>query len=140
MIVLDTNIVSEAMRPRPNPSVITWLNRQAADTLYLSSVSLAELLFGIGALPEGKRRDRLNTALDQLLVLFSGRIIPFDADAARHYAQMAVAARNVGRPLAMADGYIAATAAARGFTVATRNTVDFETTGVSLINPGTDQQ
>lgn len=73
-------------------------------------------------------------------MLFSGRIIPFDADAARHCAQMGVAARNVGLAAGHGDGYIAATAAARGFTVATRNTVDFETTGVSLINPGTDQQ
>lgn len=139
MIVLDTNVVSEAMRPRPGPAVITWLNDQAADTLFLSSVSLAELLFGIGALPEGKRRERLSTALNQLMTLFSGRVLPFDTDSARHYAQMAVASQRLGRPLAVADGYIAATASAHGYSVATRNVSDFESTGVNLIDPWAEQ-
>ena len=135
MIVLDTNVVSEAMRPEPNPGVLTWLNAQAADTLYLSSVTLAELLFGIGALPAGAKKNRLAQALDRLLALFPGRVLPFDQDAARRYADMAVTARAADRPLSTADGYLAATAAARGFAVATRNVKDFGDTGVGLIDP-----
>ncbi|WP_150461140.1 type II toxin-antitoxin system VapC family toxin [Nesterenkonia ebinurensis] len=135
MIVLDTNVVSEAMRPEPDPSVLRWLNTQAADTLYLSSVTLAELLFGITALPDGARKHRLAQALDRLLALFPNRVLPFDQEAARRYADMVVAAREAGRPLPTADGYLAATAAAHGFVVATRNIQHFEDTGVELINP-----
>ena len=135
MIVLDTNVVSEAMRPEPHAGVLAWLNRQTAETLYLSSVSLAELLFGIGALPAGARNDRLAQVLDRLLDLFAGRVLPFDQDAAHRYAEMAVRARTTGRPLPVSDGYIAATAAARGFSVATRNTQDFQGTGVDVIDP-----
>lgn len=135
MIVLDTNVASEAMRPRPDPGVMSWLNGQDAPTLHLASVTLAELLFGIGVLPDGARKDRLALSLDGLLALFPGRVLPFDADAARRYAHMAVVARSTGRPLPMADGYVAATAAAHGFAVATRNVRDFEGTGVELIDP-----
>ncbi|MGC5615070.1 type II toxin-antitoxin system VapC family toxin [Georgenia sp. Z1491] len=135
MIVLDTNVVSEAMRPEPNPVVVGWLNAQTAESLYLSSVTLAELLFGIGALPAGVRKDRLAQALDRLLALFPGRVLPFDQDAARRYAEMAVAARATGRPLPTADGYIAATAAAHGFAVATRDIQDFDGADVELIDP-----
>ncbi len=135
MIVLDTNVVSEAMRPKPDPAVIAWLNGQVAETLYLSSVSLAELLFGIGALPAGARKDRLNHTLDGILGLFADRVLPFDQAAARRYAEIAVSARVAGRPLPTSDGYIAATAAAAGFAVATRNTSDFQHTGVNLIDP-----
>lgn len=139
MIVLDTNVVSEAMRPEPDPGVLDWLNAQAADTLYLSSVTLAELLFGIGVLPAGARKERLAQALDRLLALFSGRVLPFDQEAARRYADMAAAARTAGRPLPTADGYLAATAAARGFAVATRNIQHFGDTGVGLIDPWHDR-
>lgn len=138
MIVLDTNVVSEAMRPQPSPVVVAWLNAQAAETLYLSSVTLAELLFGIGALPAGVKKDRLAQALDRLPALFPGRVLPFDQDAARRYADMAVIARALGRPLPVADGYLAATAAARGFAVATRNIQHFGDTGVELIDPWQD--
>jgi predicted nucleic acid-binding protein len=96
MIVLDTNVVSEAMKPEPAPAVRDWLDEQAAETLYLSSITLAELLFGIGALPDGRRKQKLAATLDALLGLFGGRILPFDSDAARHYAALAVAARNAG--------------------------------------------
>ena len=138
MIVLDTNVVSEAMRPQPSPVAVAWLNAQAAETLYLSSVTLAGSLFGIGALPAGVKKDRLAQALDRLLALFPGRVLPFDQDAARRYADMAVVARALGRPLPVADGYIAATAASRGFAVATRNIQHFGDTGVELIDPWQD--
>ncbi|MFT3887068.1 MAG: PIN domain-containing protein [Arachnia sp.] len=135
MIVLDTNVLSEAMRPAPDPVVQGWLNDQVLESLYLSSVTLAELLFGVGTLPAGARKERLMQALDGLLALFPGRVLPFDQDAARRYAEMAAAARAAGRPLAMANGYVAATAAAHGFAVATRNPRDFVETRVQLIDP-----
>jgi predicted nucleic acid-binding protein len=135
MIVLDTNVISEAMKPEPHPAVRAWLNAQAAQTLYLSSVTLAELLFGIAALPTGKRKDMLAKALDGLLELFRGRVLPFDADAARHYAALAVMARTGGRGFPTPDGYIAAIAASRGFIVASRDTAPYEAARVTVINP-----
>ena len=135
MIVLDTNVVSEAMKPEPHPAVRAWLNAQAAQTLYLSSVTLAELLFGIAALPNGKRKDMLAKALDGLLELFRGRVLPFDTDAARHYAELAVMARTGGRGFPTPDGYIAAIAASRGFIVASRDTAPYEAAHVTVINP-----
>jgi len=135
MIVLDTNIVSEAMKPEPHRAVRAWLNDQAAETLYLSSVTLAELLFGIGALPASKRKDMLAQALDGLMGLFRDRVLPFDVDAARRYAELAVTAKTSGRGFPTPDGYIAAIAASRGFIVASRDTAPYEAVGVSVINP-----
>ena len=135
MIVLDTNVVSEAMRPEPHPDVRAWLNDQAAETLYLSSVTLAELLFGIASLPAGKRKDMLAQTLDGLMGLFRDRVLPFDTDAARRYAELAVAAKTGGRGFPTPDGYIAAIAASRGFIVASRDMAPYEAAGVSVINP-----
>jgi predicted nucleic acid-binding protein len=135
MIVLDTNVISEAMKPEPHPAVRAWLNAQAAQTLYLSSVTLAELLFGIAALPAGRRKDMLAKVLDGLLELFRGRVLPFDTDAARHYAELAVLARTGGRGFPTPDGYIAAIAASRGFIVASRDTAPYEAARVTVINP-----
>jgi predicted nucleic acid-binding protein len=135
MIVLDTNVVSEAMKPEPHPAVRAWLNDQAAETLYLSSVTLAELLFGIGALPAGKRKNMLARALDGLLGLFRDRVLSFDIDAARCYADLAVKAKSGGRGFPTPDGYIAAIAASRDFIVASRDTAPYEAAGISVINP-----
>ncbi len=135
MIVLDTNVVSEAMKPEPNLAVRAWLNDQAAETLYLSTVTLAELLFGILALPVGKRKDMLGQALDGLMGLFRDRMLSFDVDAARYYAGLAVAARATGRGFSTPDGYIAAIAASRGFIVASRDTAPYEAASVTVINP-----
>ena len=135
MIVLDTNVVSEAMKPEPHPRVRALLNDQAAETLYLSSVTLAELLFGIAALPVGKRKDMLAQALDGLMGLFRDRVLPFDIDAARCYAKLAVTAKTGGRGFPTPDGYIAAMAASRGFIVASRDTAPYEAAGVFVINP-----
>jgi hypothetical protein len=135
MIVLDTNVVSEAMKPEPHPAVRAWLNDQAAETLYLSSVTLAELLFGIAALPAGRRKDMLAQTLDGLLGLFGGRVLSFDIDAARHYAELAVKAKVAGRGFPTPDGYIAAIAASRRFVVASRDTASYEAAGVSVLNP-----
>ena len=138
MIILDTNVVSEAMKPKPDPAVRAWLNEQSAETLYLSSVTLAELLFGIAALPNGKRKDLLAEALDCLMHLFRERVLPFDTDAARKYADLAVTARTAGRGFPVPDGYIAAIAAiaaSQGYQVASRDITPFEAANVDVINP-----
>ena len=135
MIVLDTNVVSEAMKAAPNPAVLAWLDEQAAETLYLSSVTLAELLFGIGVLPAGRRKEALTQMLDGLLALFEDRVLAFDTAAARRYADLAVTARAVGKGFPTPDGYIAAIAKARGFTVATRDVAPFKAVGLNVINP-----
>lgn len=135
MFVLDTNVVSEAMKPSANPAVTAWLNRQAAEALYLSAVTLAELLYGIAALPEGRRKAALSETLTVVLDLFGDRVLPFDTVAARAYAQLAAAARSAGRGFPTPDGYIAAIAVARGFTIATRDVGPFEAAGVPIINP-----
>lgn len=135
MIVLDTNVVSEAMKPEPHPSVRAWLNDQVAETLYLSSVTQAELQFGIAALPAGKRRQRLGQALEGLMGLFKDRLLHFDSDAARHYADLAVKARSAGRGFPTPDGYIAAIAVSRGFVVASRDTAPYAAAKVTVIDP-----
>ena len=135
MILLDTNVVSEAMKPVPDDAVRGWLDEQAAETLYLSSVTIAELMFGIGALPKGNRKDKLASALDGVMELFADRVLPFDIDAARHYADLAVKARAAGKGFPTPDGYIAAIAASKGFVVATRDTSAFDAAGVEVIDP-----
>ncbi|MFN7220572.1 MAG: type II toxin-antitoxin system VapC family toxin [Burkholderiales bacterium] len=135
MIILDTNVVSEAMKPEPNVFVKAWLNEQAIETMYLSSITLAELLYGIGALPRGKRKVLLTKALDGLMGLFRDRVLPFDADAARRYAELAVGARAAGQGFPTPDGYIAAIAASRGYDVATRDTAPYSAAGLKVINP-----
>ncbi len=135
MIVLDTNVVSEAMKPAPDLAVRNWLNDQVAETLFLSSVTLAELLFGIAALPEGRRKKALADTLDGLLELFDDRVLSFDTAAARHYADLTATQRAVGKGFQTPDGYIAAIAASKGFTIATRDTSPFEAAGVPVVNP-----
>jgi len=135
MILLDTNVLSEAMKPEPNEAVKVWLDEQAAETLFLSSVTVAELLFGIGALPEGKRKVRLSSALDGVMHLFEGRLLSFDVAAARHYAELAVRARTRGKGFPTPDGYIAAIAASNGLAVATRDVSAFAAANLVVINP-----
>jgi predicted nucleic acid-binding protein len=136
MILLDTNVVSEPLKTTADTNVLAWLDAQAIETLYLSSISLAELRFGIAALPEGKRRESLLSSLEQrVLPLFAGRILPFDASASQAYADLRARARAAGQAIAPADGYIAAIAATHGFAIATRDTSPFEAAGVSVINP-----
>ena len=140
MILLDTNVVSEAMKPAPDDAVRTWLDEQAAETLFLSSVTIAELMFGIGALPDGKRKERLTEALDGVMELFADRVLPFDVDAARRYADIAVKARAAGKGFPTPDGYIAAIAASRGFVVATRDASAFDAAGLEVIDPWKAEQ
>ncbi len=135
MIILDTNIVSEMMKPVPNLAVQTWLNQQVAETLYLSSVTIAELLFGVATLPNGKRKDALSQMVEELLALFKGRVLPFDAAAAYCYADLAATARQQGRGFPTPDGYIAAIAVSRGFLVASRDVAPYQAAGLRVLNP-----
>jgi len=136
MIVLDTNVVSEPMKPNGNPTVKAWLDRQTAETLYLTATSLSELLVGIEILPDGKRKEGLDGALSELMVrLFASRILPFDQMAAMAYAPLVGRARAGGCLISVADGQIAAIATTHGFTVATRDTGPFDASGVPTINP-----
>ena len=135
MIVLDTNVISEMMKQQPNSCVKTWLNEQSADTLYLSTVTFAEILFGIASLPEGKRKKNLALAFEGLRNLFRDRVLNFDIDASRSYAKLASQARNRGKGFPTPDGYIAAIASSRGFIVASRDTAPFEAANVEFINP-----
>jgi len=135
VILLDTNVVSEALKPESHPSVRAWLDAQVAETLFLPSITIAELLFGIGALPDGRRKTMLAARIDGVLDTFDGRILPFDTAAAQHYAGLAVRARGYGRGFPTPDGYIAAIAAAHGFAVASRDTSAFLAVGLPVINP-----
>ena len=134
MIVLDTNVVSEAMKPEPHPSVKTWLNDQVAETLYLSSVTLAEMMYGIGALPEGRRKRGLGMVFDGIVALFGERVLAFDADAAHHYAALAIKARAAGRP-ANGGRLYCRHRRRRGYAVATRDAAPFQAAGIAVINP-----
>jgi predicted nucleic acid-binding protein len=136
MILLDTNVVSEPLKLAGDVDVLNWLDAQIIETLYLSAISLAELRFGIAALPSGKRRETLNSSLEQrILPLFVGRILPFDTAASEAYAVLRAGARAQGRAIAPADGYIAAIAMTHGLIVATRDTAPFEAAGLAVINP-----
>lgn len=136
MIVLDTNVVSEAMKPNGDPAVRAWLDEQAAETLYLTATSLAELLTGVEILPAGKRKAGLTTLLgERLESLFESRILPFDQEAARKYAGLVRRARAAGRAISVADAQIAAIAQLHGFSVTTRDTAPFVAAGIPIINP-----
>lgn len=136
MIILDTNVISEPMKPNNNPAVTAWLDRQLAETLYLTATSFSELLVGIEILPDGKRKQELRTALRELIIkLFGPRILSFDQQAAIAYAPLIGRAKLKGQPISVADGQIAAIACVHGFTVATRDVAPFVAAGVPIINP-----
>jgi predicted nucleic acid-binding protein len=136
MIVLDTNVVSEPWKPKPDPHVVAWIDAQAVETLYLSAVMVAELRFGIATMKAGKRRQVLHERVEgDLLPVFAGRVLPFDLDASRAYAELMSKAKIAGVAISMDDGYIAAIAAARGFHVASRDVAPFHAAGVPFINP-----
>ena len=136
MIILDTNVVSELMRPVPDAGVVDWVAGQAAFNLYLSTVSEAELRYGVEILPTGARRDRLLAEVEGMLREdFAGRVLPFDSAAAQVYALIAAARRAEGRSINHADCQIAAIARSRGASVATRDKDDFEGSGIDVINP-----
>ena len=139
MILVDTNVVSEPLRPRGDPRVPDWLDRQIPRTLYISTISVAEILFGVRSLPAGKRRAALATAIErEVQRLFAGRVVPFDLAAARAYAALMSGARAKGATISILDGQIAAIATANGFDVATRDEAPFRAAGLKTINPWTE--
>lgn len=136
MIVLDTNVVSELMRASPAEDVTNWIADQPAQSLYITSITLAEIVHGIFLLPAGKRRNAIQTAAESMFsVEFGGRILPFEASAARTFAKIAVDRRHAGRPISAFDAQIAAIALTARASLATRNVSDFEGCGLKLINP-----
>lgn len=136
MIILDTNVVSEPLKPNPDAAVLRWLDRQGPATLYLTTISQAELLAGVQALPAGKRRTELQKVLNSaLLSLFSNRILAFGERSAEAYAHVVTAANAAGNPIDFADAAIGAIAIEHNFTLATRNARDFKGTPVKLLNP-----
>lgn len=136
MIVLDTNVISEPFAKTPDQRVAAWFDAQSADTLYLSTVTVGELRYGIAAMPPGRRRDEYAAWLEErTLPAFTGRILAYDLAVTTEYARLRAAARAAGLAIATADGMIAATAAAAGFAVATRDRSPFEAAGVPVINP-----
>ena len=136
MFILDTNVVSELMRPAPDPAIASWVAERATSSLFLTAVTEAELRFGLAVMPPGKRRDGLAAGLKRMLETgFANRILPFDSAAARAYAVIAAKRRFAGRAAAPADCQIAAIARARGMAVATRNIRDFEDMGIAIVDP-----
>ena len=136
MIVLDTNVVSEPLKLAPAPAVLRWLDAQEPQTLYVTSVVWAELMAGVAALPQGKRRTALAKALtEQVLDLFGSRMLPFDTRAADAFAKNHASAQAQGNPIGFADCAIASIASAQGFALATRNTRDFKGVDVVLMDP-----
>lgn len=138
MIILDTNVLSELMRPKPAETVLRWVGSRPAAGLYTTSITQAEILHGLMLLPAGRRRRALEAAaLSMFKEDFGGRILSFDSDAAPHYAHIASERRRAGRPISHFDAQIAAIARSTGSAIATRNVGDFESCRVALVDPWT---
>ena len=139
MIILDTNVLSEVLKPSPAQAVIDWLARPPRSTFFTTSVVEAELRYGVCILDAGERRQQLQAALDAIFLEdFRTRIIPFDRDCAMAFSRIAAHRRRLGRPISQFDAMIAAAASSRGAQLATRNTRDFADCGTELINPWVD--
>jgi toxin FitB len=137
VIILDTNVVSELMSPSASVAVETWASEQhSIEEFFLTTITVAEILYEIELLPTGKRRDRLASAAEAMFSEdFGGRVLTFDEEAARAFSKIAASRRTCGRPIAHFDAQIAGIALTRGATLATRNTGDFESCGIPLVNP-----
>lgn len=136
MILLDTNVVSAVMAPSPPRQVVAWLNDQETVTLYLSTITIAEIGYGLWILPDGKRRKALEDRFERFVNQgFEQRILDFDRSAAHLYGEIMGRRRAMGRPLSVLDGQLASIARAQGLSVATRNVRDFEACGLELIDP-----
>lgn len=136
MIILDTNVISEPMRSHPDKTVMGWLDSQVAESLFVTTTTLAELFAGVEMLPDGKRKSGMGEQLNHLINrLFSNRILPFDHAAALNYARLLNNARKSGYVVSMGDGQIAAIALAHGFSIATRDIKPFMAAGLTVINP-----
>lgn len=136
MILLDTNVISELMRPRPDPGVERWIAAKMATDLYISAITEAELRYGVEILSTGQKRQQLQAALSGMLEEdFAGRILPFDSAAAIAYAAIAADRRRGARPISQMDAQIAAIARSIGAPLATRNVADFDNCGIVILNP-----
>lgn len=136
MTILDTNVLSEALKPAPSDLVLSWLGRQDPSSVFITAITLAELLYGIEILPAGKRRTQLAGVLNDLFTQeFRGRILPFDEQPARVFPKIVASREAAGRPISQFDAMIAATCRARQATLATRNVRDFEHCGITVLNP-----
>lgn len=136
MIVIDTNVLSEAMRLRPEPRVVDWLRRQSRLQSWTTAVTQAEILYGIAIMPAGSKRIALERSAERILNgTFAGRILAFEDEAAAHYAQISSARRTRGKPIKPLDAQIAAIARVHHATLATRNARDFEDCGIHVVNP-----
>ncbi|WP_166984103.1 type II toxin-antitoxin system VapC family toxin [Paramicrobacterium fandaimingii] len=135
MIVVDSNIVSEVMRPWPAPQLVAWIRSHSPEELVTTAVTVAEIRYGIARLPEGLRRTQLTALAEQAQQLFGEFVLPFDTAAARAYPQIVSSRDAEGRPISGFDAQIAAICVSRGFTLATRNVSDFESLGLTIIDP-----
>ena len=135
MIVLDTNVLSETLRPTPSTRVLEWMRSEPASALFTTAITESELLYCIALLPEGRRRQSLESVVDLIFEDLAGRVLPFDSAAAREFADIAASRRRAGRPISEADARIAAIARSRGGALATRNVGDFVGWRLELIDP-----
>ena len=136
MIILDTNVLSELMRPKPSARVAAWVRKQSATELFTTSITEAEILYGIELLTKGKRRDGLLAAAEAMFAEdLGGRIFGFESEAARAFSRIAAYRRALGRPISHADAQIAAIAQVRGAKLATRDVADFEDCGLDIVDP-----
>lgn len=136
MIILDTNVISEAMRSVPNPTVMAWISAHPGRSLFTTVINEAEILFGLATMEDGHRRKQLETAAQQLFTEdLDGRVLPFDQPAAHAYAHLAAERRRMGRPISHADAQIAAIAQVNGAQLATRNVEDFSHLNLDIIDP-----
>jgi len=136
MILLDTNVLSEAMNPRPEPEVLTWIDSQELDQLWTCTIVVAEVFSGLELMPDGRRQRQLRERAEQMFItLFADRIFDLDLAAAKVYGTVLKIRKSMGRPIDEMDALIAAIALAHGATLATRNIPDFEHCGIPLVNP-----
>jgi len=136
MILVDTNVVSEVMKVAPSETVVTWLNSQKSSSLFISTITIGEIEYGLRILPTGKRRMRLKERFERFISLaFAQRILPYDETAARTYGDIMGFRKEIGHPMSIPDGQIAAIAKIDGLTISTRNTSDFEDCGIELVDP-----
>ena len=135
MIVLDTNVVSELMRTAPEPAVLSWLQQPSGDGLYTTTITVAEIRSGIARLPEGRRRESLHQAANEIFAAFPRQVLTFDLAAANAYADIVTSRENLGMPINGFDAQIAAICRSQAAVLATRNTKDFADTGLTIINP-----
>lgn len=136
MIILDTNVISELLRPSPAMQVVMWVDDHDSSELVTTSMTAAELFAGVAALPRGRRKESLAREVGHLLNdVFAGNVLPFDVASSRHYAQIVATATRRGRPMTPFDAQIAAICQQHDATLATRNVNDFRTTGLTIVNP-----